>query len=110
MAVIGKIKRPITGQQFMKRLIKVTATGPASDTTVTAGSTGSITLQITLDINRNPINAGIASISGLPSGVYITSFSIDPNNRVVNVGLYNSNSSDVTITAGSVSAVLLVEA
>ena len=103
--IIGKIDRPNVGSvQKRKALIDI-AKGPASNVTIAAGATGTIELEF--EAFRKQVAAGISNISGLPTGVYITSISIAAEDGRVTLGLINTGTADVTIESGSVTATVV---
>ena len=80
-----------------------TATGPASDTAVTAGTSATITLSYTTlnGIKKIVDVVGLVSVSGLPDGIAIEGISISTGN--VSLKVRNTTGADITITANSVS-------
>lgn len=85
-----------------RRVVSGSGTGPAQDTTVAAGGTADITITVDTGIKRPAESMGIVSISGLPSGVYIADITVDAANKTVTLTLANPGSSDVTVSANSI--------
>jgi len=98
LAVLEKLTR--------YNISSVSASGPSSDTVVSAGGTANVDLSISADVNvSTPL--GIESVSGLPAGVAIAGWTF-PDNSTLRLILLNPTASDVTVTAGSVSATVIV--
>ncbi len=91
------------------KLAIANASGPAAATVVDGGSSANIDLTI----SPNPANIvgvlGIRSISGLPSGIALVGISY-PSPGTVRITVYNVTTSDITVSAGSVSATLICKA
>jgi len=103
MSVEGKLR---TGE----KLALLSASGPSSNVTVSAGDTANVDLTISVGVvSRILQNLGVKSISGLPVGVVIAGFTF-PNTTTLRLVIYNPTTSAVTVTADSVSADVLVKA
>jgi len=92
------------------RIVEATATGPASDVDVAAGTAVDIVLTAT---DGDISGAGVAmieSIGGLPDGLAIAgvSISLAQGSATVTIRVYNPTSSTVTVTAKSVTAKIVV--
>lgn len=96
MAYVGTVKRSLAYQKYKVYLESVT--GPAEDTTIAAG--GSADISFTVNVPRDLYAAGVRSISGLPSGVYVSAVSVSGKN--VTLTLVNTGASDVTVAANSI--------
>jgi len=102
MSVLGKIDpTPKAGAIHRRHVVVEDLKGPGSDTTISAGGTATITFNIAGEVPRKVEYAGVESISGTPSGVYVQSISFDKTNKTLSITLYNSGSSDVTVSANS---------
>ena len=84
------------------------AKGPSSDTSVTTGSSATITLSYTdLGGIKKIIDVvGLVSVSGLPDGVVIEGITAGTSN--VTVKVRNTTGGDVTVTANSVTVTVRV--
>ena len=107
MAVLGKVSRAKYGSIEERHVVVETVTGPASDTTVAAGGTADITFDIAKEVPRDVAYAGVESISGLPADVKIQSISVDKTGKKLTVTVYNAGGTDATISANSVSVVVV---
>jgi len=86
----------------------IQAKGPASDATVGATSASTITLTY----QNNPLSLilevrSISKVSGLPNGICIST--IEPSTTGISMKVFNATSSNVTITANSVTVEVEVE-
>ena len=91
------------------KLVLVRASGPASDTTVGAGASATVALSYAASEASKILRAlGIAAVAGLPDGVVLEGFSADESG--VSLKVRNTTGSDVTLSANSLSATVLVEA
>ena len=87
----------------------LSASGPSADTSVDATSAADIDLTISLGkVKKILDHLAVAKISGLPDGVVLVGFT--PSDTTLTLRVYNTTSAAVTITAGSVSAEVLVKA
>jgi len=96
MTIIGQLQKPIGKIGY--KVKDGSATGPDSDTTIGAGASGDIVIAIN---EPNLYKGAITKISGLPAGVVLAGFEI--SNTAITLHCFNPTSSDVTVTAGSVS-------
>ena len=102
MTVLGKIDpTPKVGSIHRRYAVVEDITGPDSDITITNGSTGDITINVAGEVPHNIQYAGVESITGLPSNVFVQSISFNKTNKTLTLTLYNGSGSNVTITAGS---------
>ena len=93
-----------------KLMTTATFTGPNTNITISSGTAGTITLSLSGVSGARRISdyLGLLSITGLPAGVVVTGFEIDATKNEVTVFVYNTSGSDVTVTAGSVTATAVV--
>lgn len=91
------------------KIVVVSAVGPATTTSVTAGSAANINLavQTTAAIVRDFLS--LSSLSGLPDGVVLVGVSY-PDLSTVRVRVFNPTGSNINVTANSVTATLLAKA
>jgi len=83
--------------------------GPSSDVTVAGGAMGNIDLKLQPSKLNNVLKVlGVKSISGLPDNVLLAGFSF-PDNSTLRLRVKNTASGDVTVSANSVTAEVLVE-
>jgi len=83
------------------------AVGPGTNTTVAAGSSGTVTLSYQIGELGEILDAlAVKNISGLPDGVAIEGVSVD--RAGVTLKVRNTTGGDITITANSVAAEVLV--
>ena len=88
----------------------LSASGPSSDTSVAATSAADIDLTISLGkVKKILDHLAVTQISGLPDGVVLAGYSF-PSETTLRLRVYNPTSADITVTAGSVSAEVLVKA
>jgi len=90
-----------------KKISLLTFTGPSADTSVDATSSGTVAIPISSQNIRIVDVIGIAQISGLPDGVVLVGFAKSGSN--INLTVYNTTGSAVTVSAGSVTVKALVE-
>jgi len=90
------------------KLVKATATGPSTNTTVNAGSAATLALPIQANPARLLAVEAVGSITGLPSGVVLAGFSATTS--AVTLTVFNPTTSNVTVTANSVTATVLAKA
>ena len=107
MTIIGVLDKDKYGEVQKPRVIYETKTAPSSDLTITATSTTTIQVPVASEYPHKIKYAGIESISGLPSDVKVQSFSFDKTNKLLTIVLYNSSTSDVTVTANSIEITIL---
>ena len=90
------------------KLVKATAKGPVSDTSVSAGA--SATLKLSIQPNPSVVRDVIAitSVTGLPSGIVISNISCTTTD--VSITVFNPTTSAITVTANSVTAEVLAKA
>ena len=96
MSIIGKLMKHGIGFGIAYG----SATGPDSDTVVSAGSSGTITISITSPFTK--ARMAISKISGLPDNVEIKGWSFDGDDTL-EIYVMNTGGSDVTVSANSVS-------
>ena len=102
MSVLGKMDpTPKAGAIHRRHIVVEDLTGPSSDVVITNGSTGDITIDIAGEVPRTVEYAGVESIDGIPSDVYIAGISFDKSGKKLTISLYNGSGADVTITANS---------
>jgi hypothetical protein len=91
------------------KVVTAPASGPSTDVTVTAGSAANVDLTI----GSNPALIreilGLQSVSGLVDGVVLVGFSF-PTISTLRLRVFNPTGSGKTVTANSVSAVVLAKA
>jgi len=92
-----------------EKIVLLSASGPASDTTVTAGGSATVDLTISLGPVYRAKPLAIRSVSGLPAGVVIGGIEF-PDDNTVRITVVNTGTGDVTVTAGSVTAYVLAKA
>lgn len=91
------------------KLVLVTASGPASDVAVGANASATVALSYgSSEASKILRPLAILSISGLPDGAVLSGFTADESG--VTLTVRDVTGSGVTVSAGSVSAILLVEA
>jgi len=81
------------------KLEKITATGPASNTTVTAGAASNIAVSINPSIKAVTV-LGVSKVDGVVDGLAIAR--IVPSTTGVTIRLLNPTASDITQNAGTV--------
>jgi len=91
------------------KLVKVTATGPSTNTTINAGNPGSLALSVASNPFRLLALEAIASISGLPSGIVISNITFTGTSTVT-LSVFNASTSNVTVNANTVTATILAKA
>lgn len=91
------------------KLVKATATGPGSDTTVTGGSAANLDLAVAANPSRILEIEALKSVSGLVDGVVLVGVSY-PSLTTVRVRVFNPTGTNKTVTANSVSAEVLCKA
>ena len=102
VSVLGKVDpTPKYGAIHRRHVVVEDLTGPSADVSVAAGGTNTVTLSIASEVPRNIQYAGVESISGTPSGLYISDISFDKTNKTVTITFYNPGTATVTITANS---------
>jgi len=99
---------PKCGSIHRRMAISESKTAPDADTTITAGGTANISISIGGESPRNILYAGVESISGLPTDVYIAGISVDKSAKTLTITLVNTGAADVTISAGSLSLTIVV--
>ncbi len=109
MTILGSLDVDKYGQIHRRLVIDDVITAPDSDVNIDAGGTATITINVANETPRDVEVAGVVSVSGLPSTVYIKSISFDSVNKTVSIELYNSDTANpVTISAGSLSIRVIV--
>ncbi len=102
MSVLGKMDPiPKAGAIHRRHVVVEDLKAPSSDVTIANGSTGDITINIAGEVPRTIQYAGVESITGLPSNVFVQNISFNKTNKTLTLTLYNGSGSDVTITANS---------
>jgi len=102
VAVLGVMREYGRYGEIQRRhVIYDEKTAPSSDTSIAAGDTATITVDIAGEVPRQVDHAGLESISGLPSGVVITGISVDKTGKTLSITLKNTTSSSVTVSANS---------
>lgn len=102
MSVLGRIVPPLkAGSIHRRRGIVEDLTAPDSDVSVPAGGTATVTVSIASEVPRDVAYAGVESVSGLPSDVYIADISVDKTAKTLTLTLYNPTTADITVSAGS---------
>jgi len=92
-----------------EKLALLSASGPASAVTVTAGDHANVDLTVSVGVISRVLKAlGVKSISGLPTGAVIEGYSFT-NETTLRIVVFNPTGSDITVTADSVSATVLVK-
>lgn len=92
------------------KILTVSAAGPASAVTVSAGGAANVDLSVGAhEASRILSILGLKSVSGLPDGAVLQSVSF-PNLSTVRLRVFNPTTSDITVSADSVSAEILVKA
>lgn len=89
------------GEVQYRHVIYEEKTAPSSDTSIAAGGTATITVDIAGEVPRDVEHAGLESISGLPSGVVITGISVDKTGKTLSITLKNTTTASVTVSANS---------
>ncbi len=93
-----------------ERVEVLSASGPGADVTVTAGGANNVDLTISLGkVQRILDHLAVVSVSGLPDGAVLAGFSF-PDVTTLRLRVFNPTEADVTVSAGSVSAEVLVKA
>jgi hypothetical protein len=91
------------------KIITASATGPTSNVAVSAGTAANVDLTV----GSNPALIreilAVQSVSGLPDGVVLEGF-VFPSISTLRLQVFNPTSTDKTVTAGSVSAVIIAKA
>ena len=78
--------------------------------TVATGTAGDIDLAISLgEVKQILEHLGVVSISGLPDGLAIAGITF-PDATTLRIRVFNPTAGDITVSAGSVSASVLVKA
>lgn len=102
MTVLGVIKKyEKYGEIQDRHAIYETKTAPSADTSIAAGGTATITVDIAGEVPREVLYAGLESISGIPAGVVITGISVDKTNKTLSITLKNTGTAAVTVSANS---------
>ena len=96
MSVIGRLVKHGIGF----KIAYGSATGPASDTAVSSGSSGTVTISISSPFTK--ARMAISKISGLPDNIEIKGWSFDGDDTL-EIYVMNTGTADVTISADSVS-------
>jgi hypothetical protein len=91
------------------KIITASATGPGTNTTVNAGTAANVDLTVASNPARIREILAVQSISGLADGVVLAGFSF-PTTSTLRLRVFNPTSSNITINAGSVSAVIIAKA
>jgi len=92
-----------------KKLAVLTAKGPASDTSVSAGSEVDIDLSVRPGIQSGVINVlAVREITGLVAGVVIKGISV-VSPTTIRITVRNVTTAAVTVTANSVTTTVLAE-
>jgi len=103
MVVKGSVDpTPLAGRVHRRHVIEEGVTGPSAGVSVAAGGTGTLDFSIAAESPRDVEEAGVGSITGLPTDVYVSSISVDKAGKKVNITVYNAGAAGVTVTAGSV--------
>ena len=92
------------------KIALLSASGPGADVTVSSGGATNVDLTISLGVVNTILeNLSVVSVSGLPDGVVVAGWSF-PSSTTLRLRVFNPTASDVTVTAGSVSATVLSKA
>jgi len=91
------------------KIVKLSATGPAADVTVTAGGAANVDLTIGTSMYNVKAIEALVSVSGLPDGAVLAGVSY-PDLSTVRLRVFNPTGADVTVSAGSVTAYVLAKA
>jgi lipid-binding SYLF domain-containing protein len=91
------------------KIVTASATGPGSNVAVSAGAAANVDLTVSANPAQIKEILAVQSVSGLPDGVVLVGFSF-PNISTLRLRVFNPTSTDKTVTAGSVSAVITAKA
>lgn len=90
------------GRIHERRVVVEDVAAPGADTVVPTGGTADITVSVAGESPHRDLEyAGVESVAGLPSGVYIAGISFDKTAKTLTLTLFNSTAADVTVTANS---------
>jgi hypothetical protein len=92
-----------------KKVGLVTATGPSTAVSVSAGTAANVDLPIATPPFIIQEILSLKSIAGLPDGIVLVGVSY-PNLSTVRVRVFNPTAAGISITANSVTASILVQA
>ena len=91
------------------KIVTASAAGPGSNVTVTSGAAANVDLTV----GSNPAQIreilAVQSVSGLADGVVLVGFSF-PTTSTLRLRVFNPTSTDKTVTANSVTAVIIAKA
>ena len=92
----------ISGQ----KLATATAIGPASATAIANATSATLTLTLQPGYFKVMNIQGVLQISGLPTGLCLSGFSVSGNSVVITV--YNATTASITVGANSVTAIVQI--
>ncbi len=88
------------------KLVIATASGPATNTTVNGGAAGNVDLTVAANPAIIREILGLKSITGLPDGIVLVGVTY-PNLATVRISVFNPTTTNITISANTVSASVL---
>jgi hypothetical protein len=91
------------------KVVEATATGPAATVSVGAGTAANVDLAVAANPASIKEVLALKSLSGLPDGVVLVGVSY-PSPTTVRVRVFNPTTSDINVTANSVTAAVLAKA
>jgi hypothetical protein len=91
------------------KIVTATATGPSTNVSVTAGSAANVDLTVGSTPAQIREILAVQSISGLTDGVVLEGFSF-PSTSTIRLRVFNPTSTDKTVTANAVTAVIIAKA
>jgi len=92
-----------------EKVTTISATGPAAGVTVAAGAAGNVDISLPIGILSRILEPyAVKSITGIPDGVVLVQFSF-PDPTTLRVRVFNTTAAAITITAGSITAEVLVK-
>jgi len=91
------------------KIVKATATGPATNVAVSAGAAANVDLTVAANPALIKEILALKSVSGLPDGVVLASVSY-PSLTTIRLRVFNPTTTDITVTANSVTAEIIAKA
>jgi hypothetical protein len=91
------------------KIVTASASGPGSNVAVSAGAAANVDLTVGSNPALIKEILAVQSVSGLPDGVVLVGFSF-PTISTLRLRVFNPTSTDKTVTANSVTAVIIAKA